>query len=106
MSPNDPLYQGKVPSAYPLHGQQQVCVIKPKFQLSWRCSFSVGRSRCCIRLTALFAQAAAGMSEDQFDVVVVGAGLSGLSAARRLQKKNPQLRVLVLEARGASQEKK
>ncbi|XP_051764365.1 amine oxidase [flavin-containing] A isoform X2 [Ctenopharyngodon idella] len=39
------------------------------------------------------------MSEDQFDVVVVGAGLSGLSAARRLQKRNAQLRVLVLEAR-------
>lgn len=60
---------------------------------------------CATDLTALFAQAAAGMSEDQFDVVVVGAGLSGLSAARRLQKRNPQLSVLVLEARGASQEK-
>lgn len=46
------------------------------------------------------------MSENQFDVVVVGAGLSGLSAARRLQKRNPQLSVLVLEARGASQEEK
>ncbi|XP_073685374.1 amine oxidase [flavin-containing] [Garra rufa] len=39
------------------------------------------------------------MSEEHFDVVVVGAGLSGLSAARRLQKRNPQLSVLVLEVR-------
>ncbi|TRY65436.1 hypothetical protein DNTS_008767, partial [Danionella cerebrum] len=44
------------------------------------------------------APTAAGMSEE-FDVVVVGAGLAGLSAARRLQKKNPDVNVLVLEAR-------
>jgi len=46
------------------------------------------------------------MSDDQFDVVVVGAGLSGLSAARRLQKRNSQLSVLVLEARGVSHARK
>lgn len=57
---------------------------------------------CATHFLELFDQPAAGMSEDQFDVVVVGAGLSGLSAARRLQKRNAQLRVLVLEARGVS----
>lgn len=42
------------------------------------------------------------MSEQEScDIVIVGAGLSGLSAARDLQKRNKQLKVLVLEAKGA-----
>uniref|UniRef100_A0A8B9JJA2 Amine oxidase n=1 Tax=Astyanax mexicanus TaxID=7994 RepID=A0A8B9JJA2_ASTMX len=40
------------------------------------------------------------MAEERWDVVVVGAGLSGLSAAQMLRKRNAGLRVLVLEAKG------
>lgn len=36
---------------------------------------------------------------NEFDVCVVGAGLSGLSAARALLRSSPSLRVIVLEAR-------
>ncbi|XP_066507699.1 probable flavin-containing monoamine oxidase A [Hoplias malabaricus] len=38
--------------------------------------------------------------KDECDVVVVGAGLSGLTAAHALRKKNQQLEVLVVEAKG------
>lgn len=42
------------------------------------------------------------MCEDSVcDVVVVGAGLSGLSAARYLKQRNSQLSIKVLEAKGA-----
>ncbi|CAI4228333.1 unnamed protein product [Auanema sp. JU1783] len=34
-----------------------------------------------------------------FDVVVVGAGLAGLSAVRELRKKDPNLKILVIEAK-------
>lgn len=34
-----------------------------------------------------------------WDVVIVGAGLSGIGAARRLRLKHPQLRITILEAR-------
>lgn len=37
--------------------------------------------------------------QESCDIVIVGAGLSGLSAARELQKRNKQLKVLVLEAK-------
>ncbi|KAL4593478.1 putative flavin-containing monoamine oxidase A [Arapaima gigas] len=40
------------------------------------------------------------MSVKTCDVVVVGAGLSGLSAARLLLQKNSSLKVLVLEGKG------
>ena len=35
-----------------------------------------------------------------YDVVVVGAGISGLTAAYRLLQHNKSLKVLVLEAKG------
>jgi len=34
------------------------------------------------------------------DVVIIGAGLSGLTAAHQLWKKDPSLHVIVLEAKG------
>ncbi|CAI4223597.1 unnamed protein product [Auanema sp. JU1783] len=34
-----------------------------------------------------------------YDVVIAGAGLAGLTAARELQKRSPELRVLVIEAK-------
>ncbi|KAF7656324.1 hypothetical protein LDENG_00042570, partial [Lucifuga dentata] len=39
------------------------------------------------------------MAAEKWDIIVVGAGLSGLSAAHLLRKKNAKLRVLILEAK-------
>lgn len=38
--------------------------------------------------------------DDTVDVIIIGGGISGLYAAYRLQEKSPQLKVLVLEAKG------
>jgi flavin-dependent dehydrogenase len=40
------------------------------------------------------------VEEDEVDVVIVGAGVAGLSAGYQLRKKDPSIRVLVLEAKG------
>ncbi|XP_046560280.1 probable flavin-containing monoamine oxidase A [Haliotis rubra] len=39
------------------------------------------------------------MSSDTYDAIIVGAGISGLTAAHRLKKKDPNIRVLVIEAK-------
>ena len=38
------------------------------------------------------------MADIQWDVIVVGAGIAGLSSAYRIIKRSPKTRVLVLEA--------
>lgn len=38
-------------------------------------------------------------SSNVYDVIVIGAGLSGLSAAYNLKKLNNSLKILILEAR-------
>ena len=38
---------------------------------------------------------------DPVDVVIVGAGISGISAAVHLRKQCPELKVVMLEARGS-----
>jgi flavin-dependent dehydrogenase len=38
--------------------------------------------------------------EEIVDVIVVGAGISGLYAAYQIKQKAPELKVLVLEAKG------
>ena len=37
--------------------------------------------------------------QDFFDVIVVGAGISGLSAAYFMKKKHPNLKILIVEAK-------
>lgn len=38
--------------------------------------------------------------ENIFDVIIVGAGISGLYAAYRIKQKAPDTKILVLEAKG------
>lgn len=39
-------------------------------------------------------------SSVEYDVVIVGAGLSGLSAAYEITKKKPEAKIIILEATG------
>lgn len=40
------------------------------------------------------------MTAEIWDVIVVGAGLSGLSAAHYLRKRDAKLKILILEGKG------
>lgn len=40
------------------------------------------------------------MTAEIWDVIIVGAGLSGLSAAHLLRKRNAMLKILILEGKG------
>lgn len=40
------------------------------------------------------------MTAEIWDVIIVGAGLSGLSAAHLLLKRNTDLKILILEGKG------
>lgn len=41
------------------------------------------------------------MSTDIWDIIIVGAGLSGLSASYLLRKRSAKLRILILEGKGS-----
>jgi flavin-dependent dehydrogenase len=40
------------------------------------------------------------MTEEVVDVIIVGAGISGLYAAYQIKQKSPELKILVFEAKG------
>lgn len=42
-------------------------------------------------------------SEIKYDVIVIGGGISGLTTAYHLKKRDPKLRIIVLEAKGHCQ---
>ncbi|EUA13632.1 NAD(P)-binding Rossmann-like domain protein [Mycobacterium xenopi 4042] len=45
-------------------------------------------------------QGSFSMTDDPFyDVVIIGAGISGIGAAYRIRERNPQLRFVILERR-------
>ncbi len=50
----------------------------------------------------LSAAAAPSAAERDDDVLIIGAGVSGLATARTLLDSNPSLRVIILEAREPS----
>lgn len=52
------------------------------------------------RSTPVPGGASLNMTAEIWDVVIVGAGLSGLSAAYLLRKRNARLKILILEGKG------
>lgn len=55
---------------------------------------------CICLFPALLQRRILKMTAETWDVIIVGAGLSGLSAAHFLLKRNTSLKILVLEAKG------
>ena len=63
------------------------------------------RKHLCLVFTLLLTDPSshavgANMTAEIWDVIIVGAGLSGLSAAHLLKKRNSKLRILILEGKG------
>ncbi|KAK5970818.1 hypothetical protein GCK32_002989, partial [Trichostrongylus colubriformis] len=56
-------------------------------------------SATILAVCSLLATSESIPGSDEYDVVIVGAGLTGLSAARELKKLAPKARVKLLEAR-------
>ncbi len=67
------------------------------WQLLWR----LPEAKRSIAAAARFLQEASSAREEQLDVVIIGAGLSGIGAAAHLQERCPDKRYAILEARDA-----
>lgn len=73
---------------------------------SWQCTNTDGRQvslkevHFCLPHRSWFEKKEVKMSSSEADVVVIGAGLSGLTAGYTIRKEKPSSKVLVLEATG------
>ncbi|MDE2145699.1 MAG: alpha/beta hydrolase fold domain-containing protein [Burkholderiales bacterium] len=73
----------------------------PKVPHVWQLLGWLPEARRALRDAAAFLQTASPAQAEQHDVLIVGAGLSGIGAAVHLQRQCPGLGYAVLEARGA-----
>lgn len=75
------------------------CTIMKAAQITWLIRTGKVNTGCSAGKTALI-QRSLSMTPDIWDVIVVGAGLSGLTAAHWLRKRNAKLKILILEGKG------